>query len=131
MCFYGQNMVACYMFLGYPPDTVEEGATSLWILNFTEKILQTVSARARTAQCTANADRCGLFLLHFSQCELVMGADYRGLMFVRFNSRNFLFKAGREKPQYFFSVLRRKACIEPTDCTYRHARGSRITSVSL
>ena len=37
-CFYGQYMVVCYMFLGDPPDTVEEGVTSLRILNFTEKI---------------------------------------------------------------------------------------------
>lgn len=73
-----------------------------------ENILQTVSTRATTPQCTANADGYGLFVLLFSQHELVMGADYRDLKFARLYPGILLLKAGREKPQYFFTVLRRK-----------------------
>jgi len=73
-----------------------------------EYILQTVSTRTSTAPCRANADRYGLFLLLFSHHELVMGADYRHWKFVRLYPGILLFKAGREKPQYLFTALRRK-----------------------
>lgn len=73
-----------------------------------ENIPQTVSTGVTTAQCTANADGYVLFLLFFSQHKLVMGADYKDLKFVRLYSGILLFKAGRENPQYLFTVLRRK-----------------------
>lgn len=38
ICFYGQNIVVRYMFLGDPLDTVEEVVTCLCVLNFMEKI---------------------------------------------------------------------------------------------
>lgn len=95
----------CYMFLGDPPDTVEEGVTSLHILNLMEKIFCKLWA---PEQQLLNTDGYRLFLLLLSQHGLVMGADYRDSMFVRIYSGIFLYKAGREKPQYFVIVLRKK-----------------------
>lgn len=74
-------------------------------------------SRRNSADCEYQGDSCSvlsypagcsLVLLLFGQHELLLRAGYRDLMFARPCSEVFLFKAGKEKPLYFFAVLRRK-----------------------
>lgn len=128
-CSYDWNMIECYLFLGDASDTVEEEFTS-WIsqreysVNIHTQLMQVwmvcfyaLSAnmnwpRKQTIQTWCFSD----FILEF--CYLRQAERNPNISY-------------HTKEKKIEDLQDKKAVIEPTDCTYRHARGSRITSLSL
>lgn len=121
-CFYGQNMLVYHVFLGDPPDTTEEGVTSLQMLNFKEKIFCNVSTRVTTAHCKANADGCSVCFCSLSasmnwswgqtsgtQCLLDFILEFCYLRQIGRNpNMSLLHQEGK-----FVRSSRQKACIGP------------------
>lgn len=128
-CSYGWNMIECYLFLGHPSDTVK---------NFTSWISQSKYLGV-PGQQLLHTQLMQVRMVCFYSLSASMNWPWEQTIqtwcFSDFMLEFcYLRQAGRNPSISYHTKekkQRQKAVTEPTDCTYRHARRSRITSLSL